>query len=245
MNARVLIVEDDRAIADIIFLYLTKDGIAAERRESAEDALDFFHREGADLVVLDLNLPGMDGFEFLGELRKTSTVPVIIVSAREADEDKVLGLGLGADDFVTKPFSPRVLAARVRAQLRRSLYAGAAGVGPDGAAAQSIAFGPFVLLIDERRLERDGRRVPLSRKEFELLSFLASHRRAAFTPEELYREVWGSDYGDLSTVAGHVRRLRLKLEEDPSSPLWIRTVHGFGYSFDPPEDGAPEDGDEA
>ncbi len=233
MNARVLIVEDDRDIADIISLYLSKDGLSIELRDNAEDALALLADEPMDLVILDLNLPGMDGFDFLSSLRRTNNLPVIIVSARESDEDKVLGLGLGADDFVTKPFSPRVLSARVRAQLRR---AGASlsdsAIISKEADPPRLSFGPYTLLFDERRLERSGERVHLSRKELELLSFLARHPRTPFSPEELYSQVWGSDFGDLSTVAGHVRRIRLKIEGDPSHPAWIKTVHGFGYSFD-------------
>jgi DNA-binding response OmpR family regulator len=170
----------------------------------------------------------MDGFEFLQGLRKSSIVPVIIVSARESDEDRILGLGLGADDFVGKPFSPRELVARVRSQLRRAGYA---SVPKDGD--ETVRFGPFVLDPGERRLSRDGTDVALSRMEYEVLAHLASRPRVPVGAEELYSAVWGAKFGDLSTVAGHVRRLRLKIEDDPSNPRWVVTVHGFGYRFDP------------
>jgi len=228
VKANVLIIEDDAAISELVSLYLAKDGVTAVAVETAEAGLDRVRAGGVDLVVLDVNLPGMDGFEFLQTLRGFDTLPVIIVSARETDEDKILGLGLGADDFVSKPFSPRELVARVRSQLRRAGYA-AAGTP----AQESVAFGPFSLDLEGRRLLKNGVELPLSRMEFELLAHLAVRPRVSIGAEELYAAVWGAKFGDLSTVAGHVRRLRRKLEEDPSSPRWIVTVHGFGYRFDP------------
>jgi DNA-binding response OmpR family regulator len=232
MKARVLIVEDDSAIADIIALYLSKDGITTEITDTAESGIRRTAEERFDLVVLDINLPGMDGFEFLQTLRRSSTLPVIIVSARETDEDKILGLGIGADDFVTKPFSPRVLAARVRAQLRRVGYHMNEG-HEDPAKPETVGFGPYTLHLEECYLDRNGRGIALSRKEFELLSYLVLGAPATFRPEELYKKVWGSEFGDLSTVAVHIRRLRLKIEDDPTAPRWILTNHGFGYRFDP------------
>lgn len=228
MRANVLIVEDDSAIADLVSLYLSRDGVSCSVAESAESALPLLRDGRFDLIVLDVNLPGMDGFEFLQGLRKTSIVPVIIVSARESDEDRILGLGLGADDFVGKPFSPRELVARVRSQLRRSGYSSS-----PSARGEETRFGPFSLDPGERRLTRDGADVVLSRMEFELLAHLAARPRVPVGAEELYAAVWGAKFGDLSTVAGHVRRLRKKIEDDPSRPRWIVTVHGFGYRFDP------------
>lgn len=221
MRPKALIVEDDRAIAELIALYLEKEGIDAEARDSAESALAAARASSFDLVVLDINLPEKDGFDFLRDFRSASPAPVIIVSARESDEDKVLGLGLGADDFVTKPFSPRVLAARARAQLRR--------VGLSSRQGSRAAFGPFTLDAEARTLEKDGTRVALSRKEFEVLAFLASRPGAAFRPEEIYKAVWGNEYGDLSTVAVHVQRVRRKIEDDPSSPRYLTTDPGLGY----------------
>lgn len=240
MKANVLIVEDDQAISELVALYLSKDGVTALAVESAEAALDAMRDQAFDLVILDVNLPGMDGFEYLQSLRRVSNVPVIIVSARESDEDKILGLGLGADDFVSKPFSPRELVARVRSQLRRAGYGagnGLTGSGPGAGAPlhrlAPIEFGPFRLELEERRLTRENAEIALSRKEFELLSYLAARPRISVGAEDLYTAVWGAKFGDLSTVAGHVRRLRMKLEDDASSPRWIVTVHGFGYRFEP------------
>jgi two-component system response regulator RegX3 len=177
----------------------------------------------------------MDGLEFLRAFRSASVAPVIIVSARESDEDKLEGLGLGADDFVTKPFSPRILAARVVALLRRVDYESeqrAEGRG-ETRSKRAIRFGAFVLDLDARLLERDGRPETLSHREFELLAFLASHPGKSYGAAELHREVWRLEHGDLSTVAVHVQRIRRKIEEDPSEPRWIKTVPGAGYRFVP------------
>jgi DNA-binding response OmpR family regulator len=226
-SARVLVVEDDRDIAELIVAYLERDGLATVAVGSAEEAILECAGTTPDLLILDLGLPGADGLEFLRHFRERSTAPVIIVSARESDEDKVVGLGLGADDFVSKPFSPRVLAARVKAQLRRIVcYASAACD-----AGQRLAFGPYVLDFEGKLLERDGARVPLSRREFELLAFLASNEGRTFGPEELYGSVWGLEHGDLSTVAVHVQRVRRKIEADGAPPRWLVTVPGAGYRF--------------
>lgn len=225
MKARVLIIEDEQEIGELISLYLRKDGISNDLVESAEAGLEKLATEAYDLLVLDINLPGMDGFEALGEIRRHSKAPVIIVSARESDEDKILGLGLGADDFVTKPFSPKVLVARVRANLRRFQE------GDQSRREGIITFGDFTLDVDGYLLKRAGRRVPIPPREFDLLVFLMNNRGNTMTPEEIYRTVWGNKYGDVSTVAVHIQRLRKRIEENPSDPLYIQTVHGFGYRF--------------
>jgi len=225
VKARVLIIEDEQEIGELISLYLRKDGISNDLVESAEAGLEKLATEAYDLLVLDINLPGMDGFEALGEIRRHSKAPVIIVSARESDEDKILGLGLGADDFVTKPFSPKVLVARVRANLRRFQE------GDQSRREGIITFGDFTLDVDGYLLKRAGRRVPIPPREFDLLVFLMNNRGNTMTPEEIYRTVWGNKYGDVSTVAVHIQRLRKRIEENPSDPLYIQTVHGFGYRF--------------
>jgi two-component system response regulator RegX3 len=222
-GARVLVVEDDPAIAELIATYLGRDGAIADTASSAEEATAKTDLVPFDLVLLDLGLPGADGFDFLRRFRGRSLAPVIIVSARESDEDKVAGLGLGADDFVSKPFSPRVLMARVRAQLRRVSYA---SPGPE-----RLFFGPYVLDFEGRILDKAGERVPLSKREFELLAFLARNEGRSFGPEELFTAVWGLEHGDLSTVAVHVQRVRRKIEADPAAPRFIQTVPGSGYRF--------------
>jgi two-component system response regulator RegX3 len=232
-GAIILIVEDDREIAELVAAYLGRDGLATVIVGSAEEAILECASRLPELLLLDLGLPGADGLELLRYFREKSRAPVIIVSARESDEDKVIGLGLGADDFVSKPFSPKVLAARVKAQLRRAAYPRAAYGAPDGPASggAQIAFGPYVLDFDGKLLERGGERVPLSRREFELLAFLASNEGKTYGPEALYKAVWGLEHGDLSTVAVHVQRVRRKIEEEGALPRWLVTVPGAGYRF--------------
>jgi Response regulators consisting of a CheY-like receiver domain and a winged-helix DNA-binding domain len=225
-GARVLVVEDDLEIAELVAAYLRRELFDADIVGSAEAAVVACAEATYDLVILDLGLPGADGFEFLRRFREGSTAPVIIVSARESDEDKIIGLGLGADDFVSKPFSPKVLAARVKAQLRRASIGQAAGPS-----SSRKAFGPYVLDYEGKVLEKGAERVPLSRREFELLAFLAAHEGKTFGPEELYRSVWGLEHGDLSTVAVHVQRVRRKIETEGESPRWLVTVPGAGYRF--------------
>jgi DNA-binding response OmpR family regulator len=223
VQARVVIIEDVKEMAELIRLYLQKEGMEAETCETGEEALAVMERERFDLVVLDINLPGMDGFEFLQRLRKTNTVPVMIVSARDADEDMVLGLGIGADEFVTKPFSPKVLVARVRAMLRRTTDM--------KASANSIRFGDFLLDIDGYLLKKGAEKIPLSTKEFEVLAYLASHPGKALTPDAIYSDVWHNQFGDVTAVAVYFQRLMRKIESDPASPVFIETVHGMGYRF--------------
>ena len=223
MQAKILIIEDVKEMADLVRLYLQKEGMDATVCESGETGLEEFARERYDLVVLDINLPGIDGFEILQRIRKSSAVPVMIVSARDADEDMILGLGIGADEFVTKPFSPKVLVARVRAMLRRA--------SDLKASPNSVKFGDFVLDIDGYLLKRAGDKVALSSKEFEVLAYLATHAGKAMTPDTIYAEVWRNQYGDITAVAVYIQRLRKKIEPDPSAPVYIETVHGMGYRF--------------
>ncbi len=220
--------EDEREIAELIALYLRKEGLETRLANTAEQALAYLDRATFDLLVLDINLPGMDGFEFLQRLRRDNDVPVLIVSARDEDEDLVLGLGIGADEFVTKPFSPKVLAARVRALLRR--------VRKELPAAKSkelVRFGPFTLDIPGHILEKAGERIPLPAMEFELLKLLISNPGAAMTPDQIYAAIWGQQYGDIATVSVHVQRIRKKIESDPTRPRYIETIRGAGYRFNP------------
>lgn len=223
MKANILIIEDEKEIGDLIELYLSREGASCRQAGSAEEGFALFQRENFDLALLDINLPGLDGFEFLKKLREKSDVPVIIVSARQDDADIVLGLGIGADDFVVKPFSPRVLAARVRARLRK------AGEEPGKSA---LRFGDFVLEADNYLLRRGGGRVALSPREFALLCLLAENPGVPMKSADIYEKVWGNAYGDTTTVAVHIQRLRRKIEDDPASPRFIKTAFGFGYVFD-------------
>jgi two-component system response regulator RegX3 len=225
MKARILVIEDVKEMSDLIRLYLEKEGMETAACETGEEGLAAFAAGSFDLVVLDINLPGIDGFEFLQRLRKTSAVPVMIVSARDTDEDMILGLGIGADEFVTKPFSPRVLIARVRAMLRRQsdLRAGE----------NCVRFGEYSLDLDGYLLKRGTEKVPLSTREFEVLACLATHPGKAMNPETIYAEVWKNRYGDVTAVGVYIQRLRRKIEAEPSNPVLIETVHGMGYRFNP------------
>jgi two-component system response regulator RegX3 len=223
MKGRIIIVEDERELGELIQQYLRKEGIDATLCLSAEEGLELFHRDGADLIVLDINLPGMDGFEFLQTLRRESSVPVVIVSARESDEDVVMGLGIGADEFVTKPFAPRVLVARIRAMLRRSRTS----------EVKTICFGPYTMDPEGYSLTRGGQRVTLSTKEFELLRHFVKNPGKAMMADDIYKDVWGMEYGDLTAVAVYIRRIRMKIEDDPGNPQYIQTIHGYGYRFNP------------
>jgi DNA-binding response OmpR family regulator len=224
MKARILIIEDVKEMGDLIRLYLEKEGAETVLCETAEQGLEEFHAAAFDLIVLDINLPGIDGFEFLQRLRRESSVPVMIVSARDADEDMILGLGIGADEFVTKPFSPKVLTARVRAILRRV-------TDMKAAPANAVRFGDYALDLDGFVLKKGKEKIPLSTREFEVLSFLALHPGKAFSPESIYAEVWKNRYGDITAVGVYIQRIRKKIEADPANPFFIETVHGMGYRF--------------
>ena len=225
MKGNVLIIEDEPDLAGLIRMYLENDGISTRICVDAEEALKEVQRGNYDLITLDINLPGMDGFEFLQKFRKEKDIPVIIVSARQADEDVILGLGIGADEFVIKPFSPKVLTARVRAILRRARSVGS-GKG-------SIQFGPFKLDPEAFILWKGKIRIPLSLKEFEILYYLAGSAGKALKPDTIYEDVWGNRYGDTTAVAVYIQRIRKKIETNHRNPEYIQTVHGMGYRFNP------------
>jgi len=225
MKASVLIIEDEIEIADLIKLYLNNEGINAFYTDNAETGFTILKEKKIDLIVLDINLPGMDGFEFLQTIRKNYDIPVIIVSARQDDHDMILGLGTGADDYVTKPFSPKVLAARVRANLRRYM-------NPDESEkskARQIKFADYVVDKEAYLIKKDDKRLSLSPREFEVLLYLLENAGVPKTPEEIYNAVWGNNFGDITTVAVHIQRLRKKLEKKSTLPEIIETVHGVGY----------------
>lgn len=227
MGNKILLIEDTTELAALITLYLNKEGMEIRPVESGEEALVALENFQPDLVLLDLNLPGMGGFEFLRIFRKTSQVPVLIISARDSEEDIIEGLGEGADEYITKPFSPKVLVARVQAMLRRT-----ASTGNDNAAQeQSIQFGPYTLYFDRYLLTLNGERIPLSSKEFAILAHLVKNPGVPLNAQAIYHDVWGRAYGDISAVAVYIQRLRRKIEEDPSKPKYIENIHGLGYQF--------------
>ncbi|WP_245674848.1 response regulator transcription factor [Herbidospora cretacea] len=223
---RILVVEDDPTLAGVVSDYLVRAGHVVAHAADGPSGLDRAITEGPDLVVLDLMLPGLDGLEVCRRLRAASAVPVIMLTARGEEDDRIAGLEVGADDYVTKPFSPRELVLRVESVLRRSRAAVPAVRGPLGAAG-------LTLDPETHRAAKDGVELALTLREFDLLAHFLSHPHRAHTREELMREVWGWDFGDLSTVTVHVRRLRGKIEDDPAQPRLIHTVWGVGYRFDP------------
>lgn len=224
MPDRILVVEDERSIRTIIEYALQEAGFTVVMAARGDEALDVFAREDIDLVILDIMLPGIDGLEVCRRIRATDSTPIIMLSARGEELDKVLGLELGADDYVTKPFSPRELVSRVKANLRR------ARLEPDRAA--TLKVGDLEIDATARTVKRGDRELPLTYSEFEILHKLASSPRRVFTREELMNHLWdGNFFGDLRSVDVHVRHLRQKVEDDPSNPVLIRTVRGVGYAF--------------
>jgi two-component system, OmpR family, response regulator ResD len=228
-TGRILVVDDDETVAEVVSRYLEREGYEVRSVGEGPAALESAARWAPDLVVLDLMLPGLDGLEVCRRLRLMGPVPVIMLTARGEESDRVVGFEVGADDYVAKPFSPRELTLRVNSVLRR---ARAAPGEPAGAAAQ-LSAGALELDPAARQARRGGALLQLTTLEFDLLRFLVSHPRRVFTREELLEQVWGYSFGDTSTVTVHVRRLREKIEEDPSAPRHIQTVWGSGYRFDP------------
>jgi DNA-binding response OmpR family regulator len=229
---RVLVVDDEKSIRTIVEYALRDAGFEVVSAARGDEALEVLDREGADLVLLDLMLPGIDGLEVCRRIRATRNVPIIMLSARGEEVDKVLGLELGADDYVTKPFSPRELVSRVKANLRR------ARIVTDHE--EPIRVGDIEVDPVARTVRRDGQEVAVTFSEFEILLKLLRSPRRVFTREELMNHLWkGSFYGDLRSVDVHVRHLRQKIEQDPSNPVLIRTVRGVGYAFGGGDAGAP------
>ena len=225
MQGNILVIEDVKELADLITLYLSREGFEARAVESAEEGLAMIESWKPELVILDINLPGIDGFEFLQRFRRSSLTPVLIVSARDSDEDLISGLGIGADEYITKPFSPKVLVARVRAMFRR--FRDFTEANQENV----FRFGPFVLDYDSCILKKNNQRISLSAKEYGCLAWLTEHVGKPMDVESIYSGVWKNNHGDLTTVAVYIQRLRKKIEEDPANPVYIETVHGMGYRF--------------
>lgn len=223
----VFVIEDEESISKLVCMYLEKSEITPEPFYNAEDALKKLSTGiKPDLLILDLNLPGMSGFEFLKQFREmfSASIPVMIVSARDADEDIINGLNTGADEFVTKPFSPGVLVARVQASLRRKSNS-------VSSSEETINFGDYSLLLNSCVLKKEGNKIPLSTKEYEVLEYLVKNAGTVLSPEKIYNDVWKVQYGDITAVAVYIQRLRKKLESNPSEAQYIKTEFGKGYIF--------------
>jgi two-component system response regulator ResD len=255
-SADVLVVDDDPTVSEVVAAYLRRSGHRVRLAADGPGAVAAARLKLPDLVILDLMLPGYDGFEVFRRLAGMGRPPVIMLTARGEESDRILGLELGADDYVTKPFSPRELALRATSVLRRSRRGGAAASGdpartapsaPSAAAAPTDVRRVGDLEVDVTRHEarRAGAPLALTGREFDLLAFLLAHPGQAFTRPELMRLVWGWEYGDQSTVTVHVRRLREKIERDPAEPEILVTVWGVGYRLDQPVEHAGGAGDAA
>jgi DNA-binding response OmpR family regulator len=223
---RVLVVDDEPTIREIVVSYLEREGFKTLEAADGNRARELLEHDPPDLVVLDLMLPGTDGLELCRWIRSRSRLPVIMLTARGEESDRIVGLELGADDYVTKPFSPRELAARVRTVLRRA--------EPDAAAEERLSYDGLLIDSSTREVIRGNEPLRLTAREFDLLWFLASHPRRVFSREHLMRRVWGYSAAlDTGTVTVHMRRLREKIEDDPSHPRHLETVWGVGYRFAP------------
>lgn len=228
LNPYIYVIEDEESISKLVCLYLSKSDMTTKAFYNAEDALEHLKMDRKpDLIILDLNLPGMSGFDFLKELKETIPMnmpSVVILSARDADEDIIKGLGYGADEFITKPFSPSVLVARVQANLRRQLSATAK-------AEESIQFDDYTLLLNSCVLKKGNVKIPLSTKEYEVLEYLVKNAGEILSPEKIYQAVWKVQFGDLTAVAVYIQRLRKKIEKDNNSNDYIKTEFSKGYIF--------------
>lgn len=233
MSLKILVVDDEKPIADILKFNLEKEGYTVVCAHDGNDAIELAEKEDPDLILLDIMLPGKDGNEVCREIRKTKTMPIIMLTAKDSEIDKVLGLELGADDYVTKPFSNRELIARVKANLRRQQQV----VEDTVATKKDIEIGNLTIHPDAYSVSRNGEHIDLTHREFELFYYLARHIGQVMTREHLLETVWGYDYfGDVRTVDVTVRRLREKIEEDPSNPVWIVTRRGVGYYLSNPDE---------
>ena len=226
---RVLVIDDDPNVSEVVAAYLEREGALVTVSANGEEGLALALADPPDLVILDLMLPGLDGLEVCRRIQALAPVPVVMLTARGDETDRIIGLELGADDYVSKPFSPRELVARVKAVLRRA----SAPLTPVGMGDPVLDAGPLRIDVAAHEAHRGDELVPLTSREFELLVFLVRHPRRAFRREELLERVWGSSFGDTSTVTVHVRRLREKVEDRPSEPQHLVTVWGVGYRWEP------------
>ena len=220
MQGTILIIEDDRVIIDLLTACLSREGFEVSAAESAEEGFIAIAEQKPELILLDISLPGMDGLEFLQKLRKFSNIPVIILSGKDSNEDQISGLNIGADEYITKPFAPKVLVANIRALLRRAEN--------NNNQKNGFRFGPFFLDFDACILKKNDKKIPLAAKEYDVLTWLTKHPGKTTDIETIYENVWGN-FGDISAVAVYISRLRKKIEDDPENPIYLESVYGKGY----------------
>ncbi len=229
LRRRILVVDDEASIREVLTQYLELEGFTVLQAADGVEALRSAEAQPPDLIVLDLMLPGMDGLEVCRRLRATSAVPILMLTARSDETDKLAGFAVGADDYVTKPFSPREVVVRVQAIMRRIEATSVPAMVLD----DTLHLGNLTIRPQLRYVEREGTPIELTAKEFDLLHFLATHPKQVFTRQQLLDNVWDYGYyGDASTVTVHIRRLREKVEQDPARPRHVKTVWGVGYKFE-------------
>jgi DNA-binding response OmpR family regulator len=229
LKQRILLVEDDRSISEMVEAYLTLEGFHIVHAADGEEALRLFSQETYDLVLLDVMLPKLSGIDFLKKMREYSLLPVLILSAKDGDVDKALGLGFGADDYLAKPFSMIELLARVKAVIRRATqYSGVR----EQAVASVVRVHELTIDTDNIDVSKRGKSIKLTSKEWQIIKLLTMNPTKVFTKEQIYRSVWNDDYfGDENVINVHISRLREKIEDDPSSPQYIKTLWGIGYKL--------------
>lgn len=224
----ILIVEDEREIAELVRDYLEAEGYRVHLAFDGVEGLNYFHEHGPTLAVLDVMLPKLDGIELCRRIRTDSNIPILMMSAKKSETDKIIGLGIGADDYITKPFSPGELVARIKAHLRRYQH-----LSVQRDTGNSLKFSGLEIDLKGFSVAMNGRKVDLSAKEFKLLAFLAANKGQVFSKEQLLENIWGyQHFGDTNTITVYMRKLREKIEPDPSTPVFLKTVWGIGYKFD-------------
>ncbi|TVX88253.1 response regulator transcription factor [Paenibacillus agilis] len=232
-HIRMLIADDDKEIRELVRTYLQRENYQIDTAADGEEALRLCEQHKYNFILLDLMMPKVDGVEVCRRLRQTTNVPIMMLTAKDHEMDKVIGLSIGADDYMTKPFSIHELVARIKAQLRRFMVLGSSENHAQSERVENLLrYKNLIIDIRKYSVKKNGEEVALTAKEFELLKFFASHPEQVFTKTQIFRQVWGSEYlEDDNTVMVHIRRLRLKIEVNPSEPLWIQTVWGIGYKF--------------
>jgi two-component system, OmpR family, response regulator VicR len=232
MTESILLVEDDRHISEIVSRHLTMEGYRVAAAFDGDQAQQHFAKESFDLIILDLMLPVMGGMDLLQMIRRTSWVPILIVSAKDGDLDKAIGLGFGADDYIAKPFSLIELTARVKAAIRRSKISASGGGASGAAESKTLRIMDLVIDPDNFSVTKNGEDVKLTAKEFQILLLFAAHPKRVYTKAQIYEHIWNEEYyGDENVINVHMRRLREKIEDDPSAPRYIKTLWGIGYKL--------------
>lgn len=233
LDNKILIIDDEKEICELIRDYLKREGFDVYIALDGEEGLEVYKKISPSLVVLDIMMPKLDGMEICKIIRNESNIPIIMLSARKEEVDKILGLGFGADDYITKPFSPRELVARIKAQIRRFTKLSTSYIDENKINKSILKFGNLEIDSKGYNVYKNMKKIELATKEFEILNYLAQNPNIVFSREKIFNKIWGyNDFGDINTVTVHVRKIREKIEENPSNPRFIKTVWGVGYKFE-------------